>query len=172
VNVVLCLLFHKLQSSILSSLNSFNPPIFSFLFFHILIFLFIDSEWVFPLPSDIWFFLSIVIENFLVKLLITNLSWHGSTIKWEINRPIDILIRYNSRIRALWWRHQDGSAQQRQHEHNRRAAVLQEKDKLPLLYKKIIIRHNTFTKVPLLYKKKTNLKLNWKLCERKIWIFI
>jgi len=33
----------------------------------------------------------------------------------------------------------------------------------------IIIIHNTFTK---LSKKKTNLKLHWKLCERKVGVFI
>jgi len=33
----------------------------------------------------------------------------------------------------------------------------------------IIIRHNTFTKMS---KKKTKLKLHWKLCERKVWVFI
>jgi len=33
----------------------------------------------------------------------------------------------------------------------------------------IIIRHNTFTELP---KKKTNLKLHWKLCERKVGVFI
>jgi len=33
----------------------------------------------------------------------------------------------------------------------------------------IIIRHNIFTKMP---KKKTKLKLHWKLYERKIWVFI
>jgi len=32
----------------------------------------------------------------------------------------------------------------------------------------IIIRHNTFIKLPLLYKKKNNLKLHWKLCARKV----
>jgi len=36
-------------------------------------------------------------------------------------------------------------------------------------WNEIIIRHNTFTK---LLKKKTNLKLHWKLCERKIGVFI
>jgi len=35
-------------------------------------------------------------------------------------------------------------------------------------WNEIIIRHNTFTKLPLLYKEKTNLKLNWKLCEREV----
>jgi len=35
-------------------------------------------------------------------------------------------------------------------------------------WNEIIIRHNTFTKLPLLYKKKTNLKLHWKLCEGKL----
>jgi len=34
---------------------------------------------------------------------------------------------------------------------------------------KIIIRHNTFTKI---FKKKTNSKLHWKLCERKVRVFI
>ena len=34
---------------------------------------------------------------------------------------------------------------------------------------KIIIRHNTFPKLP---KKKTNLKLHLKLCERKVGICI
>jgi len=33
----------------------------------------------------------------------------------------------------------------------------------------IIIWHNTFTKMP---KKKTKLKLHWKLWERKVWVFI
>jgi len=33
----------------------------------------------------------------------------------------------------------------------------------------IIIRHNIFTKMP---KKKTKLKFHWKLCERKVWVFI
>jgi hypothetical protein len=32
----------------------------------------------------------------------------------------------------------------------------------------IIIGYNVFTKLPLLYKKKTKLKLHWKLCERKV----
>jgi hypothetical protein len=36
----------------------------------------------------------------------------------------------------------------------------------------IIISYNTFTKLPLLYKKKTNLKLHWKLCEGKVWVLI
>ena len=35
-------------------------------------------------------------------------------------------------------------------------------------WNKIIIIYNIFTKLPLLYKKKTNLKLHWKLCERKV----
>jgi len=35
-------------------------------------------------------------------------------------------------------------------------------------WNEIIIRHKTFTKLPLLYNKKTNLKLHWKLCERKV----
>jgi len=33
----------------------------------------------------------------------------------------------------------------------------------------IIIIHNTFRKM---LKKKTKLKLHWKLCERKVWVFI
>ena len=36
----------------------------------------------------------------------------------------------------------------------------------------IIIRHDTFTKLPLLYNNKTNLKLYRKLCERKVGVFI
>jgi len=39
-------------------------------------------------------------------------------------------------------------------------------------WNEIIIGYNTFTKLPLLYKKKTKLKLHWKLCERKVWVFI
>ena len=38
-------------------------------------------------------------------------------------------------------------------------------------WNEIIIRHNTFTKLRLLYKTKTNSKLHWKLCERKVWVF-
>jgi len=36
-------------------------------------------------------------------------------------------------------------------------------------WNEIIIRHNTFTKM---FKEKTKLKLHWKLCERKVWVFI
>jgi len=36
-------------------------------------------------------------------------------------------------------------------------------------WNEIIIRHNTFTKLP---KKKTKLKLHWKLCERKVGVLI
>jgi len=36
-------------------------------------------------------------------------------------------------------------------------------------WNEIIIRHNIFTK---LSKKNTNLKLHWKLCERKVGVFI
>jgi len=39
-------------------------------------------------------------------------------------------------------------------------------------WNEIIIRHNTFTKLPLFYMKKTNLKLHWKLCEKKVGVFI
>ena len=36
-------------------------------------------------------------------------------------------------------------------------------------WNEIIIRYNIFTKLP---KKKTNVKLHWKLCERKVEVFI
>jgi len=32
---------------------------------------------------------------------------------------------------------------------------------------KVVKYHSNFTKITLLYKKKTNLKLHWKLCERE-----
>ena len=39
-------------------------------------------------------------------------------------------------------------------------------------WNEIIIEYNAFTKLPLLCKKKTKLKLHWKLCERKVEVFI
>jgi len=35
-------------------------------------------------------------------------------------------------------------------------------------WNKVVKCHSNFTKITLLYKKKTNLKLHWKLCERKV----
>jgi len=36
-------------------------------------------------------------------------------------------------------------------------------------WNKVVKCHSNFTKITLLYKKKTNLKLHWKLCEREVW---